>query len=130
MRRRERYSLWNRARRPWTLSAHEGLTPASSYAAYSTVAWRTVQWDDFRVAKEQKSPLGRLAAAIKQRRSEVGISQEGLAFESGVSLRHLQKIEAATVDVKVLTLHELATVLETTAGRLIDGDEAARRRKG
>lgn len=58
------------------------------------------------------------------------MTQEHVAYESGVSVRHLQKIEGGKVDVRVLTLSAIAKVLKSTPQRLLDAaEEPARRRK-
>jgi predicted transcriptional regulator len=72
--------------------------------------------------------LACLAAAIKRRRAEVGISQEGLAFETGISLRHLQRIEGGTIDLRVSTLYKVATALETTPAKLLGQDQGRRKK--
>jgi predicted transcriptional regulator len=76
-----------------------------------------------------KDRLARVAAAIKRRRAEVSLSQEGLAFETGISLRHLQRIEAGAIDLRLSTLHKIATALETTSARLLAASEDHGRRK-
>jgi transcriptional regulator with XRE-family HTH domain len=74
--------------------------------------------------------LRRLAAAIRRRRLELGLTQEHVAYESGTSVRNYSRIEAGTVNVRSLTLYELATVLETTPASLFDAaDDLNRRRK-
>jgi transcriptional regulator with XRE-family HTH domain len=74
--------------------------------------------------------LKRLAAAIRKRRSEVGLTQEQVAYESGTSVRNYARIEAGAVNVRSLTLYEIAAVLKTTPARLFDAaDEPGRRRK-
>jgi predicted transcriptional regulator len=84
--------------------------------------------DDSTVA--EKDRLARLAAAIKRRRAEVSISQEGLAFATGISLRHLQRIEGGTIDLRVSTLYQIATALETTPAKLLGaGEDQGRRQK-
>jgi transcriptional regulator with XRE-family HTH domain len=74
--------------------------------------------------------LERLAAAIKHRRQELGLTQEALAYESGTSVRNYARIEAGTVNVRALTLYEIAAALRTSPARLFDAaDEQGRRRK-
>jgi transcriptional regulator with XRE-family HTH domain len=79
------------------------------------------------VAKTDR--LGRLATAIRNRRLEVGLTQEAVAYESGTSVRNYARIEAGTVNVRALTLYEIATVLKTTPGKLFDAAEETKRRK-
>ena len=61
-----------------------------------------------------------MAEAIRQRRVQVGRTQEDVAHESEVSIRHYQKIEAGGIDVRVSTLVAIATALGTTAQSLLD----------
>jgi predicted transcriptional regulator len=49
--------------------------------------------------------LKRLAAAIRKRREEVGLTQEAVAYESGTSVRNYARIEAGTVNIRALTLY-------------------------
>jgi len=51
----------------------------------------------------------RIASSIRQMRASRGLTQEALSHRSGLALRHLQKIEAAEVNV---TLHSLARIAE------------------
>lgn len=86
---------------------------------------QALRCDDLAVATDK---LKRLASAIRKRRQEVGLTQEKVAFDSGVSVRNYARIEAGTVNVRVLTLYEVARVLGTTPGRLLDvTDETGRR---
>jgi transcriptional regulator with XRE-family HTH domain len=66
------------------------------------------------------SSLRALATAIRQRREEMGLTQEDMAYESGISVRHYQKLEAGGTDPRISTLHALAKVLKTTVQRILD----------
>ena len=72
--------------------------------------------------------LARLAAAIRARRQQVGLTQEQVAYESGTSVRNYARIEAGTVNVRALTLYEIANVLKTTAAALLDTADDRKRR--
>jgi DNA-binding XRE family transcriptional regulator len=67
--------------------------------------------------------LKRIAAAIRKRREELGITQEAVAYESGTSVRNYARIEAGAVNPRVLSLYQIAAVLKTTASRLLDAAE-------
>ena len=47
-----------------------------------------------------------------------GLSQEGLALKSGLSTRHLQKLEAGQVNVTIETLSKLSKALEVDISQL------------
>lgn len=67
--------------------------------------------------------LRAFAAAIRQRRTELGLTQEDVAYQSRVSVRHYQKLEAGGTDPRLTTLYALAKVLKTTAQRILDKAE-------
>lgn len=51
-------------------------------------------------------------------------TQEHVAHEAGISLRHYQKIEAGTIDIRLSTLSEIARVLDEKPQRLLDRAES------
>ena len=61
--------------------------------------------------------LGKTVAA---HRRAAGKTQEDVAYEADVSLRHLQKIEAGSTNPRLGTLFSIATVLGTTAHELLE----------
>ena len=60
-----------------------------------------------------------LAANIRAQRAHLLLTQEQLAERVGLSLKHLQRIEAAKVDLTLSTVAMLATALRTTPDRLL-----------
>jgi transcriptional regulator with XRE-family HTH domain len=66
------------------------------------------------------SSLRALAVVLRRRREEVNLTQEDVAYESGISVRHYQKIEAGITDPRFLTLQALAKVLRITLPRLLE----------
>jgi transcriptional regulator with XRE-family HTH domain len=62
--------------------------------------------------------LKRLAKTIRGRREERGLSQEDVAGEAAISVRHYQKVESGSVDVRYTSLVGIANALETTIGEL------------
>ena len=86
------------------------------------------QCDHLGVAPDK---LKRIAAAIRKRREELGLTQEQVAYESGTSLRNYARIEAGTVNLRLLSLYRITAVLQTSPSRLLDaadnGSRAARR---
>jgi transcriptional regulator with XRE-family HTH domain len=47
------------------------------------------------------------------------LTQEDLAEALGVDLRHVQRIERGSLDIRMTTLARIAAVLETTPGELV-----------
>ena len=74
------------------------------------------------MSHSQEDPFGsvrrRLAARIRLLRSCRGLSQEALAQTSGLSPRHLQKMEAAQVNVTIESLSKLANALGVDISQL------------
>lgn len=60
----------------------------------------------------------RIAVRIRLLRACRGLSQEGLALKSGLSTRHLQKLEAGQVNVTIETLSKLSKALEVDISQL------------
>jgi len=61
---------------------------------------------------------------IKECRKAMGMTQEELAVVSCIPKSTLSAYECDKVDIKMGTIKELARIFHTTAGYLIDGDEA------
>lgn len=69
----------------------------------------------FLVTRKKRDPnvaLRRLGEIVRARRESAGKSQESVAFASGVSVRHYQKIEAGATNPAFLTLIGIADALE------------------
>lgn len=60
---------------------------------------------------------------IKECRKAMGMTQEELEVVSCIPKSTLSAYECDKVDIKLGTIRELATILHTTAGYLIDGDK-------
>jgi transcriptional regulator with XRE-family HTH domain len=52
-----------------------------------------------------------LSSALKRRRRELGLTQEGVAERLGIVVRQYQKIEAGEVNVTLRTLARLSSAL-------------------
>ncbi len=70
--------------------------------------------------RERDELLESIAANVRRRRSELGLTQQELAERAGVDLRYLQKVEAAEVDFRVSLLPNLADALEERPERLLE----------
>lgn len=57
---------------------------------------------------------------VKKLRTELGLTQEQLAFDMDVSKQFIQKIEARQRNITLQTLLKLAFHLKTTPSKLID----------
>jgi transcriptional regulator with XRE-family HTH domain len=64
-----------------------------------------------------------LGRAVAARRRAAGKTQEDLAYEADVSLRHLQKIEAGATNPRLGTLFSIANVLEIRAYQILQEAE-------
>jgi transcriptional regulator with XRE-family HTH domain len=64
-----------------------------------------------------------LGRAIAERRRGAQKTQEDLAYEAGLSLRHLQKIEAGQTFPRLQTLFAIGAALEIKPQRLLDRAE-------
>lgn len=68
--------------------------------------------DHFGVATDR---LKRIAVAIRKRRQELGLTQEAVAYESETSVRNYARIEAGTVNLRILSFYRIATVTKDYA---------------
>lgn len=62
----------------------------------------------------------RLAGAVIRERTRLRWSQERAAEEAGLNPRHLQKIEAGSVNVTLRTLSRLSAALNVDVKRLLE----------
>lgn len=53
-----------------------------------------------------------LADALRHRREKAGLTQEGLATSAQVSVQMVRRLEAATANPTLGTLHAIATALD------------------
>lgn len=60
-----------------------------------------------------------LPAIIRSRRKEAGLTIEGLAFASGLSVATIQRVETGKGSPSLTTLDRLAGPLGTTSGELL-----------
>ena len=97
--------------------------------AYCRVCTAVASWTrlrhDLRVATTIDMPG--FGKAVAERRKAVGKTQEDLAYEADVSLRHLQKIEAGATNPRLGTLLTLARILGVKPQRLLDSAEDLQR---
>ncbi len=61
----------------------------------------------------------RVALHVRRIRAHRGITQETAAHAAGIAVRHLQKIEAAQVNVTLDTLAKLAAALDVDIAELL-----------
>lgn len=62
----------------------------------------------------------RIAQNVRQLRLEKGLTQEGLAHYAQIATRHLQKVEAAEVNITIDTLTNLANALNVEPAYLLE----------
>ena len=65
-----------------------------------------------------------VAANIKQRRKALGLTQEALAQEAGISSQHLSKIERCACSPTMDTVVRIALSLGTTPATLVEEPDA------
>lgn len=68
--------------------------------------------------KDELSIKQRFGLAIKQRRGELGISQEELAFRSGLHRTYISDIERGTRNPSLENIEKLAKALEISTSTL------------
>lgn len=68
--------------------------------------------------KDELSIKQRFGVAIKQRRAELGISQEELAFRSGLHRTYISDIERGTRNPSLENIEKLAKALEISISTL------------
>jgi transcriptional regulator with XRE-family HTH domain len=66
-------------------------------------------------------PLDTFSANVRRLREQRGWSQELLAFESGLSVGHVSKIERSERNPGVRTVSKLARGLDVSVALLFDG---------
>ena len=65
-----------------------------------------------------KSLLRYLGTAVRERRDELGLTQEALAASAGVHLNTIGKLERGTYNPSVLLLDAIATKLDLSLAEL------------
>ena len=65
-----------------------------------------------------------VSANIKQRRKALGLTQEALAQEAGISSQHLSKIERCACSPTMDTMVRIALSLDTTPAALFEDPDA------
>ena len=65
-----------------------------------------------------------VAANIKQRRKALGLTQEALAQEAGISSQHLSKIERCACSPTMDTMVRIALSVDTTPAALFEDPDA------
>jgi transcriptional regulator with XRE-family HTH domain len=74
-----------------------------------------------RSASSKKSPLGlALGAVLRQRRLDVGLTQEEFAELVDLSKNYIGNLERGEYEVSVSTLHQIAKALKMRASDLLN----------
>ncbi len=63
--------------------------------------------------------LVRLGAAIRQRRKEIGLSQETLAVDAGLDRSYMGGVERGEHNLSVMNLQRIAIALQTKMSSLL-----------
>lgn len=67
---------------------------------------------------EFEAALDQLTHAIRRRRDELKLTQEDVAFEAGLSVRHYQQLESGEMNPTYRTLYNVAKVLKSSVSEL------------
>jgi len=73
--------------------------------------------------------LRKLAARIKQIRTEKGLTQQEFAVMLDYEKSNMSRLESGKVNPRIATLNEVAKVLEISLPELVDVDEQKRGKK-
>ena len=68
-------------------------------------------------------------AAVRLRREELGLSQEGLGYKANVHRTYVSDVERGARNPTVKVIWKLADALETTPSRLFDSAERVTNRR-
>lgn len=74
----------------------------------------------------KSSALDALSAAIRRRRLALGFTQEDIAFQAGLSVRHYQSLESGALNPSYLVLRSVADALAIGISPLITEADSAR----
>lgn len=88
-------------------------------------AWSPHYWWVKPSAANTKA-LAALARAILEARRRVEMTQEDVAFEAGISVRHYQSLESGVLNPSYLVLLGVSRALNTQLPRLLTGIEPQR----
>lgn len=71
--------------------------------------------------RDKEGYLVKLGCAIRERRKEIGLSQEALADACGIDRAHMGKIERGERNVTLLNVLRIASALDLSASALFAG---------
>ena len=60
------------------------------------------------------------ALRIRARREQLALSQEQMAGDAGMSVRHYKKVEGGSIDPRLTSMFAIAHALRTTVGEIAD----------
>lgn len=80
----------------------------------------------YNVSDRKSAVLSALSAAIRRRRSALGLTQEDVAFQAGLSVRHYQSLESGALNPSYLVLRSVADALTIGISPLITDAEPHR----
>lgn len=77
------------------------------------------------MSDERERFLGELGRAVRDRRSERGLTRQALSDKASVSVRFIAELEAGRGNISVGRLHDVAVALGTTAASLLAAEARA-----
>ena len=72
---------------------------------------------------EDKQLLVRLGSTIREQRVQSGLSQEVLAFESGLDRTYVGSVERGERNISIINLQKIAKALKTSMCSLLPSDQ-------
>jgi len=90
------------------------------FRTYYALYWRYyLNYNALMTYKDHYKIENRLKNRLRALRKGLGLTQVQLSKKSGLSLRHIQDIEAGKIDIRITTLESLASALNVKAYQLI-----------
>jgi|SRR5580704_1557597 DNA-binding XRE family transcriptional regulator len=96
---------------------------AASFVAYSACPR---QYGKVKPSGVNAKALAALAKVVVDTRKRVGMTQEEVAFDAGVSVRHLQSLESGQLNPSYLVLLAVSRALKVPVSRLLSAAEGFR----
>jgi transcriptional regulator with XRE-family HTH domain len=83
-------------------------------------------YGEVKPSKGDARHLTALAKAVADARRRAGMTQEDVAFDAGVSVRHFQSLESGEVNPSYLVLLSVSRALKVSLSRLLSAADEAR----
>ncbi len=81
------------------------------------------QYGEVKPSSANAKALKALAEAVASARKRAGMTQEDVAFEAGISVRHFQALESGALNPSYLVLVAVSRALKVSISRLLSAVE-------